>query len=508
MSCHHKQKNKNNILLITSDQHHWMSMGYMNPEVQTPNLDRLAARGTVFTRSYTVNPTCTPTRASIITGQYPSQHGAWALGTKLPETVHTVGEDFKEAGYHTALIGKAHFQQLLDHPRYRSIESNPHQQNLDWWRMFEGPFYGFDYVQLARNHADEYHVGQHYAIWMEEKGFEWKKCFWKPAGTAERQYGTWNIPEKYHYDTWIAEKTNAQLEICAEDDKNFFIWASFPDPHPPYLIPEPWADMYDPDALTLPKLVPGEHNTNPPHFQKTQEEKPDFSEYQEKEGSCCHGFHSHLSSEKQRRKDMAIYYGMISMMDKYIGVILDKLDALGLTENTAVVFTTDHGHLFGQHGMTAKGAFLYEDMVKIPFVVSMPGRVPQGIRSEALQSSVDLAPTFLSIAGIDIPRSMTGVDQKDVWFGKSESARDHVIVENHHQPTTINQRSYINDRYKITVYQKQNFGELFDLQQDPQETNNLWDIPESQLLKGKLLLKLMQAELEKEPMWMPRVCHA
>jgi len=172
-------KKRPNILFITSDQHHYLSLGFMNPEVKTPNLDRLASRGTVFSRAYTVNPTCTPTRATLITGQYPSQHGAWSLGTKLPENAPTIGEHLGKAGYRTALIGKAHFQQLLDHPQYRSIESNPLQQDLDWWRRFEGPFYGFETAELCRNHADEYHVGQHYAIWMENKGFtDWKKYYW------------------------------------------------------------------------------------------------------------------------------------------------------------------------------------------------------------------------------------------------------------------------------------------------------------------------------------------
>jgi uncharacterized sulfatase len=241
-----------------------MTLGVNNPEIKTPNLDRLCGEGTVFNRAYTVNPTCTPTRCSIISGVYPSQHGGWTLGTKMPESVHTVGEDFNANGYKTALIGKAHFQQLLDHPNYRSIESNPLQQNLDFWREFSGPFYGFDHVELARNHADEYHVGQHYALWMEEKGFKnWKKCFFKPGGTAEHQEFKWNIPEEYHYDTWIAERTNALLEKYSANDDNFFLWASFLDPHPPYLVPEPWDTMYDPDKLTLPELTEGEHDKNP-----------------------------------------------------------------------------------------------------------------------------------------------------------------------------------------------------------------------------------------------------
>ena len=500
---------RKNILLITSDQQHWCTLGHLNPEVKTPNLDRLAARGTTYCRSYTVNPTCTPTRATLITGQYPSQHGAWALGTKLPDNAHTIGDDLQEAGYRTALIGKAHFQQVLDHPRFRSIESNPHQQDLEWWKEFNGPFYGFDYVELARNHADEYHVGQHYALWMEKKGFtDWRQCFWPPAGTAERQYGTWNMPEEYHYDAWIAERTNAKMAEYAENGENFMLWASFLDPHPPYLAPEPWATMYDPDRLTVPEITPGEHDRNPPHFQLTQEEKPDFAPWQEPGGHVMHGFHSHLRDRAGRARDMAIYYGMISLMDKYIGKILGQLEALGLTENTLVVFTSDHGNLFGQHGLTAKGAFLYEDMIRVPLIVSMPGTVPAGVTSPALQSLVDLPVTFLSAAEVAVPRTMTGVDQKQVWYGQSASARDHVIVENRHQPTTIHQRTYVNERYKLTVYYNREYGELFDLQEDPGEQHNLWADPAAADLKCRLLLKLIHAELGKEPIWMPRVCLA
>lgn len=125
---------KPNILLITSDQQHWNTLGAFNSEIQTPNLDRLVNEGTTFTRSYCPNPTCTPTRSSIITGMYPSQHGAWTLGTKLLENVHTVGEDFHEAGYNSALIGKAHFQPLVSTEQYPSLEAYPILQDLDFWK--------------------------------------------------------------------------------------------------------------------------------------------------------------------------------------------------------------------------------------------------------------------------------------------------------------------------------------------------------------------------------------
>jgi uncharacterized sulfatase len=192
-------------------------------------------------------------------------------------------------------------------------------------------------------------------------------------------------------------------------------------------------------------------------------------------------------------------------MDKYIGQILDKLRSLGLERNTLVVFTSDHGHFFGQHGLIAKGPFHYEDMIRVPFIARYPGKIPAGKQSDALQSLVDLAPSFLSVAGLPIPRTMTGLNQKPAWTGQRRSVRDHVLVENHHQPTSIHIKTWVDERYKLTVYYDRNYGELFDLQIDPNEVNNLWNRPEFADLKAELLLKLIHAEMGKEPMWMPRV---
>ncbi|MCL5270713.1 MAG: sulfatase-like hydrolase/transferase [bacterium] len=498
-----------NILFITSDQQHWNTLGVHNPEISTPNLDRLVRQGTYFTRAYCPNPTCTPTRASIITGMYPSQHGAWTLGTKLSEAVHTVGEDFMAAGYRTALVGKAHFQPLRATEEFNSLEAYPILQDLDFWRTFDEPFYGFEHVELARNHTHEAHVGQHYALWMEGKGLmNWRDFFVPPTGTLDpRLRHRWPIPEEYHYDAWIAERAGALLEGYQRSGENFFLWASFFDPHPAYLAPEPWDTMYDPEALTLPEVAPGEHDRNPPHHRMTQQRGSDFSVYRES-GEGMHGMHCHLHDRGQLRRDMATYYGMVSLMDKYIGRILDKLDALGLAGDTIVVFTTDHGHLIGHHGLIAKGPFLYEDMIKVPFAVRWPGHVAAGAESPALQSLVDLAPTFLNLTSLPAPRTMTGVDQGAVWKGAAPVARDHILCEHHHEPTTIHLKTRVDERWKITVYFNQSYGELFDLQEDPGEINNLWDDPAWQETKQELLLKFLWAELGKEPMWMPRVAVA
>jgi arylsulfatase A-like enzyme len=498
-----------NILLITSDQQHWNTLGITNPEVKTPYLDELAAQGTVFTNAFCANPTCTPTRASMITGKYPSQHGAWALGTKLPESEPTLGQHLAHAGYRTALIGKAHFQPLKDTGKYRSLEAHSVLHDFEFWKAFHGPFYGFEHVELTRGHTDENSVGAHYVLWLEENGcLNWRDYFRGPIGNNDTQRWKWLIPERYHYNTWIAERTNALLEQYERNGEHFFLWASFFDPHPDYLVPEPWDTMYDPAKVTVPAITPGEHDRNPPHFAMTQQEKPDFSSWQEPEGQYMHGLHSHLRDRNDLAKDIAVYYAMVTLMDKYIGAILQKLDELGLADNTLVVFTCDHGHFFGQHGLTAKGPFHYNDMIKVPFIVRLPGRVPSGKQTGALLSLVDVAPTFLSVAGLDVPRAMTGVDQKHVLLGKKDRVRDHVVVENHHQPTTIHLKTYIDERYKITVYYNRDYGELFDLLDDPGEVRNLWDSPDHAELKTRLLLRFLHAEMGKEPMWMPRIAIA
>lgn len=501
---------RKNILLITSDQQHFDTIGAFNPEIKTPNLDRLVREGTTYERAYCPNPTCTPTRASVITGMYPSQHGAWTLGTKLDEEQPTVGDYLQDEGYKTALIGKAHFQPVKQTEEYSSLESYPLINDLPFWKEFEESFYGFEHVELTRNHTNEHLVGQHYALWMEEQGcHNWRDYFLAPTGNMDPTIKyNWPIPEKYHYNKWIADRSNALLEKYVAQEEDFFLWASFFDPHPPYLVPEPWCDMYDPEKLTIPKGVEGEHGLNPPHFQKTQEEDPDFSAYKET-GHAIHGYHSHIDvSDSDHKKLTATYYGMVSMMDKYIGKILDKLDELGIADDTVIVFTSDHGHFFGQHGLHYKGGFHYEDLIKVPFIVRYPGQQKQGEVSQAMQSLVDLAPTFLQIANTSIPYQMTGVSQEEVWTGSAEQARDHIICEFRHEPTTIHQKTYVDERYKITVYYQQSYGELFDLQQDPDELHNVWDDPTYKELKMELLLKYIWAELGKESLPMPRISHA
>ena len=331
---------------------------------------------------------------------------------------------------------------------------------------------------------------------MEEKGLSnWRDYFLQPTGNVAEQRRKWLIPERFHYNTWIAERSKAQISQHHDAGQPFFLWASFFDPHPKYLAPEPWDTMYDPHDITVPELTPGEHDNNPPHLQFTQQRDPDFSAWQEPNGSGCHGFHSHLHDRDELAKDIACYYGMVSCMDKYIGQIIDHLDKLGLAENTLVVFTSDHGHYFGQHGLIAKGAFHYDDGLRVPMIARLPGRIPAGRLSHSLQSLVDYAPTFLDYCGLAIPEDMTGLSQSAVWQGDESAAREYVIIENRHQPTTLHLKTYIDERYKITLYFDRDYGEIYDLRDDPGEVHNLWA---DEALRSQLTEAFLCAEMLKE----------
>lgn len=501
-----------NILLITSDQQHYNTIGAFNPELKTPNLDRLVNSGVNFDRAYCPNPTCTPTRGSMITGMYPSQHGGWTLGTKVKEDIPTLGDILKESGYHSSLIGKAHFQPLSSTEKYPSVEAYPVLQDLEFWKSFNdnnSSWYGFNHVELCRNHTDEAHVGQHYLNWLIDSGCDnWKDYFRKPTGFLEQKaIRNWEIPEEYHYDYFIANQSCKKLEEYSKADQPFFLWSSFFDPHPSYCVPEPYFSMYDPDELSIDQYDEGEFDNMPPQYMKTRDGSSDFTEYEES-GYAVHGFKSHLEDEAKLRKSKAVYYGMITMMDKYIGTILDKLDELGLTDNTLIIFTTDHGHLLGQHGLNAKGAFMYEDLLKVPLIASFKGKIKGSNRTSEIVSLVDIAPTILGFAGIEIPNEMTGLNQEELFTSGSNSARDHAICEMHHEPTTVNVRTYIDAKYKLSIYYNKEYGELFDLESDPLEKCNLWNNDEYKDLKIQLLLKYTWAELGKEPMWMPRIAHA
>src|SRR5690606_22425218 len=148
----------------------------------------------------------------ILTGQYPSSHGCWTIGTKLDEETPTVSGLLSATGYASSLIGKAHSQPLASTPEQTSLEAPPRLRALESWRSFHGPYYGFEHIELARNHADEAWAGQHYALWMESHGFaDWREHFRSEPGEPGRRH-RWELPEEHHYTTFVTERSIAAIE--------------------------------------------------------------------------------------------------------------------------------------------------------------------------------------------------------------------------------------------------------------------------------------------------------
>lgn len=208
--------------------------------------------------------------------------------------------------------------------------------------------------------------------------------------------------------------------------------------------------------------------------------------YDEPGGKGLHGFQSHQHTEDELRRSTAAYYGMISLIDQEIGRILDYIDQAGIADNTLIVFTTDHGHLIGQHGLIAKGAFHYEDLLRVPMFARYPGHVPAGQVSDAIQRSGRLSAEFLGRGWHRRAGRHAGCEPIPSLVRRSRRVR---VTMPWSKTATIrppcSPRTLVTERYKITVHRNADYGELFDLETDPGEVQNRWDDPAYQTVKGR-----------------------
>lgn len=506
-----------NILFITSDEHRWDAFGaYRRTPCRTPNLDRLAADGVLFDRAYTVNPLCSPSRVSMITSMYPSRHGVYTLGVYPPDDYNgTVGGLLARSGYATGLIGKAHFRPCGEK---NSLEGQPKVYDLDFWRNWHGPYYGFDHVELCIAHTHlKNGASMHYGAWLADNGCDVSK-YWGRADQGYCDVGRWDLPEEFHNSRWVADRTIDFIDRTRAEGKPFFAFASFQDPHNPVVAPEPWFSMYDRDEMPDYTLREGENENKPPfyaefiatgHYHNGTVPPNGLNGYpcsgrQLVKGKKLSVDHAGMDKKENRQEAVAVYYGMISLMDRHIGRIVEHLKEIGQYENTLIVFTSDHGEYLGNHGLWWKGLQAYEDIHRLPFVACWPNGFAGGRRSAALQSLVDLAPTFLTAAGVSVPDHYQGVNQLDVWKGAAQSARDWAMVEFRPNDSEFYQKVLIGERYKLVTYHRETYGELYDLEKDPDQYENLWDDPASVPVKNAMLLRMFDAEIEKEDRRRPR----
>lgn len=450
-----------NILMLMTDQHRVDTLGcYGNEICKTPTLDEIANTGTRFTDWFTPSAICTPARASLYTGYAPFRHKLLANEERnvgymedLKDGQWTFPQELKKHGWNTGLIGKWH--------------SGTHKN---------ANYYGFDGLDYKGWHNDITHPD--YLKYLADNNFP-------PYSITDRYRGVFpngqpgNLiaarlqqPVEATFEHYLANKTIEQLEKYAEDRKTkdtpFFLLSSYSAPHLPYIIPDEYFDMYDPDDIQLPPSVAEDFSDKPP-VQKNYSRHWAFD----------------TMTEAQDRKLIAAYYGYVSMVDMEFGRIMDALKRLGLDDETAVVFSSDHGEFTGAHRLHDKGPAMYDDIYHTAGLIRVPGCKPQ-VRDDFV-TLLDLPATFLDIAGLDTSPAVDSRSLLPIVRGEHPDWDPYVLCEFHGHHFPVAQRMIRTKDYKLVV-NPESRNEFYDLNADPYELKNRYDDP---------LLKEPQDELMK-----------
>lgn len=500
-------KKRPNFLFIITDQHRADHLGCGgNPIVQTPHIDGIAAKGTMWDRFYVANPICMPNRASIMTGRMSSAHGARHNGIPLSKDHTTFVELLRDAGYRTGLIGKSHLQsftglpatnQFKPHeelhtpsPNLRdAVKNNRHSSDYDlevipkWDRplaeRIDGDFYGFEHVEIAADHADR--ASGDYLLWAREQRDDFDQLVGPENALPDNQVNApqaWRtaVPEELYSTTWIADRSEDWLKERVDDSAPFFLQMSFPDPHHPFTPPGRYWDMYDPADIELPKSF-GKSDLPPIRAMNEAMEK----------GTDPRDNQSPFAvTEDEARSIIALTYGMITMIDDAIGRVLKRLDDLGLADDTIVIFTSDHGDYMGDHSLMLKLLLHFQGIIRVPFIWHDPSCPKDGHVNTGLASSIDIAPTILARAGI---QPFNGIQGRDLLTTEPPEA---VIVEEDSQRLMTGfdrlqrVRTVITDRYRMSLREGETWNELYDLSTDPDEINNLYDQPSGSVPRHQL----------------------
>lgn len=481
-----------NFLFIVTDQHRADHTGFGGNEVlRTPNLDRIAARGTVFTRAIVANPICMPNRSSIATGRLPSVHGTRTNGIPLDWGARTFMRALRERGWHNAQIGKCHLQNmgvfkagrdaLLKDAKPGEAVQAAWPPGWDEWENQERhkrervvippDFYGFDEVDLTVEHSDL--AGGHYYQWLLEQGVNPKELQGRdkalPFEAKTRQVWRTRLPVELYPTSYITRRTVEFLERRArEPQKPWLAFCSYPDPHHPFTPPGRYFDLYDPEKIPLPATFEDPHAASVPHLRRMRATR----------GVAPRALAPFAPSAEQFREMAAAEYGMIALIDEGVGAVLEALERSGQAQRTFVIFTSDHGDAFGDHGLMLKGGMHYQGLIRVPLAIAGPGIEPAVTHS--LASSLDLAQTVLELAGVPAHHGMQGASLVPLLANPHATVRDHVLVEEDQMADLLGvgrplrMRTLVTEDSRLTLYDGSDEGELFDLARDPHELDNLW----------------------------------
>lgn len=448
------QQAKPNLIIIQTDEHNFRTLSCYQEQmsedqafiwgkgnnIKTPNIDAIAHGGAICTKFYASSPVCTPSRASLVSGLYPQATGAPKNGLPLSDAVTTFAQVLKNNGYATSYLGKWH------------LDGGEEKYQFGIKRKF-----GFD--------DNRYMFSGGHSKYLFPKGDTW-------IGLGKKQYEDLNAEDKkkaVHVTDFL---TDHALEILERDKaKPFCMMISIPDPHTPDEAKPPYNTMYDNVKVQAPKTMNPELNAKKPKWGTNFYDGTDKNE-----------------ATEFKAKPLQQYFGMVNHIDDNIGKILAFLDKNGLTDNTIILFTSDHGDMYYEHNRVNKDV-PYEASARIPFVIRYPNKIPKGKVIQKAFTTVDFAPTILGIMGINHKVAYHGTNWADDFTNnKKEISSDHIAYYAKSGGAWV---AAVDNRYKL-ILSKSDAPWLIDLKEDPDEVVNVYKNP-----KYADIVKRLQPELFK-----------
>lgn len=431
----------NFVFIMTDSQGANMVGAYGRPELRTPHLDRLASEGVRFTSAFTTAPVCTPARASLFTGVYAHAAGAWANNLPLGDTMYTMGQRFRDAGYATAYTGKWH----LDGYDYFGTGYCPDGWDSRYW--FDG-----------RNYLEEL---------TEDERRLWREGLHSVAALREHHVTaawTWAGRNSERAIRFLEERATARTggtgDSDGDGDAPFLLVVSYDEPHGPYTCPPEYAEAFAGYRYPLGPAARDDLRDKPAHQR----------EWAASLGGGKGGGDDYCESP--------LYFGCNSFVDGEIGRVLAAVDRLA-PEDTYVIYTSDHGDMMGAHGLAAKGPAMYDEIARIPLIIRQPGGRGAGAVENTPVSHIDLLPTMLELAGMPVPAALDGGSLASLLAAPGQDANRSVTIEfmrfavNHDSWGGVQPiRCLVNAEYKLAINLLSD-DELYDRRGDPAEMTNL-----------------------------------
>lgn len=449
-----------NVLWVIADQQRADTLGALNnPLIHTPNLDRFMTESVTFTNAFVQCPICSPSRGSFLTGRYPHTTGLRANGQRIRETERLVPRILADENYACGLAGKLHLSPCAGGRIENRID--------DGYQVFE----------WSHDISDSWPGQNQWYVWLREKGHPVPKL---PGDRAV----VWGMP--------IDPSTTQTAWCCDEgvkflrNQKNFNPWlmsVNIFQPHHPFFPTAEYLAHYDPAKMPAPAYHQGEL-ANKPLFQRVDN--------QGAYGGTAISFAK--TSDEQHHQVTAAYYAMIEQVDTGFGEMMKALEETGQADNTIVIFMSDHGEMLGDHGIYLKGPYFYDCLTRVPLIVRWPAKYKKGLKVDGMVELVDIAPTLIEAAGLPIPSGMQGQSLRPLLTGESSQARDSVYTEYFDAnalygppPMAASVRTAT---HKVSYYANLDTGELYNLQKDPGEFNNLWGSAQYKDVQAELMHKL------------------